>query len=1033
MMISCHPARLIGVFVVLLAVNALQPASLAQQPSPVVDVSNLLIGQDVRIDSPASGEVDVWITLADASLGEATGPNAKRGAGVLTRGQQRAYATELESRQQALIGRVQALGGRPLARVRKAHNAIAVRIDASRVRELSTLSGVRAVRPVRNYEMYLGTTVPYIGAAAVQATGVDGTGVVVAVLDSGVDYTHRNLGGPGTVAAYTAAYGANAADPSNKARDGLFPTDKVIEGFDFVGEAWPNGPLAPDPDPIDFDGHGSHVADIIAGRSLDGLHKGVAPGASVIAFKVCSSVTTSCSGIALLQAMDLALDPNGDDDLSDAVDVVNMSLGSEYGQQEDDLSDASNVAVGFGVVVVAAAGNASDRPYIVGSPSSAAGVISVAQTHVPTANTIPLIVNSPSNIAGTYGNTATLSFAPVSSSVTGNVSFVGRGCPADSIAPGSPEDPYLDNPEGKVALIDRGSCAISLKIERAAKAGAVGALIGLVAAGDAITFVSAGGTTFVPSLVVTQATANIIRVNIAAPVNVTISPAFAIPMTGSVVSSSSRGPSSENAIKPDIGAPGASVSAVAGTGTDTEPFSGTSGATPMVSGSAALLIQAYPERPPAEIRAILMNTADTNVYTNPATLPGVLAPVSRIGGGEVRVDYALSGKTAAWDAKTNAGSLSFGYEPVSDVIELARRVTVMNYSSRRRTYTITPRFRYANDAGSGAIQIKAPGTVTVPAHETRSFRVAVTIDAVKLPVWNLNGGSQGGNGSLLQGVEFDGYIRIADDFDTINLAWHVLPHKAAAVVSDRDRVDLVNGTGTLTLVNTGAVDGRVDVFSLTGTSNKVPRADLPEPGDNFAVVDLRAVGVRGVIAGGMPAVQFGITTNGARSHPNYPAEFDILIDVNRDGRDDYAVFNLENGGFGVTGQNIVAVANLTTNITIARFFADADLNSGNFIATALLSDVGLTLDSQFDFSVVALDNYFTGTPTDAIQRMTYTVGLPRFFGVGVPAAGVPVGGTSTLTVQEVPGGDAASSSQTGLLLLHRDALRKKESSIIKVR
>ena len=148
-----------------------------------------------------------------------------------------------------------------------------------------------------------------------------------------------------------------------------------------------------------------------------------------------------------------------------------------------------------------------------------------------------------------------------------------------------------------------------------------------------------------------------------------------------MVSSSSRGPSySENAIKPDIAAPGASVSAVAGTGTGQEAFSGTSGATPMVTGSAALLIQAYPDRPPSEIKAILMNTANTNVFINPATLPGVLAPVSRIGGGEVRVDQALSGRTAAWDAKTGIGSLSFGYEPVQDVIELARRVTVMNYS-----------------------------------------------------------------------------------------------------------------------------------------------------------------------------------------------------------------------------------------------------------------------------------------------------------------------------------------------------------------
>src|SRR5207237_2245958 len=121
-------------------------------------------------------------------------------------------------------------------------------------------------------------------------------------------------------------------------------------------------------------GHGTHVADIIAGN--DGAsHKGVAPGASLYAVKVCSSVSNACSGVALLQGMDFALDPDGDGDTSDAVDVINMSLGSSYGQIEDDLSEASSYAAEFGVVVVAAEGTDAARLYIVSSPSISSYVI----------------------------------------------------------------------------------------------------------------------------------------------------------------------------------------------------------------------------------------------------------------------------------------------------------------------------------------------------------------------------------------------------------------------------------------------------------------------------------------------------------------------------------------------------------------------------------------------------------------------------------------------------------------------------------
>ena len=147
-----------------------------------------------------------------------------------------------------------------------------------------------------------------------------------------------------------------------------------------------------------------------------------------------------------------------------------------------------------------------------------------------TTGVIPLVVNSPASIAGSYTNTAKLSFAPINTTVTGDVVYVGRGCPAGSISPGSPADPYLADPNGKIALIDRGACAISLKVDAAARTGAIGILIGLVAPGDAVSFTSGGGSAFVPSLVITQSTSNAIKGALASStVNATLSPNNAIP------------------------------------------------------------------------------------------------------------------------------------------------------------------------------------------------------------------------------------------------------------------------------------------------------------------------------------------------------------------------------------------------------------------------------------------------------------------------------------------------------------------------
>jgi subtilisin family serine protease len=203
---------------------------IGQQASGAPDVAALALAAPVaagKIDSSlrnSGGEVEVVVRLAGAPLAVANGPNSRRLGGTMSRAQQSEHSAKLRESQSAAMARIAALGGTELARVRIAYNALIVRVGASALDAIAALPEVQSIRPVGQYELQLGETVPYIGAAAAQAGGSDGSGVKVAVLDSGIDYTHFNLGGPGTAAAYAAAYGTATTDPRNKTTDGLFPT-----------------------------------------------------------------------------------------------------------------------------------------------------------------------------------------------------------------------------------------------------------------------------------------------------------------------------------------------------------------------------------------------------------------------------------------------------------------------------------------------------------------------------------------------------------------------------------------------------------------------------------------------------------------------------------------------------------------------------------------------------------------------------------------------------------------------------------------
>ncbi len=938
-----------------------------------------------------------------------------------------------------------------LGRTGKASNLVMLKIDAADLAALAKDPTVVSIKPVRDYTLDLSETVRYVGASKVQAKGYKGAGVDVAILDSGTDYTHAALGGAGTLDAFTAAYGTGTGDARNTTLDGLFPTARVKGGYDFVGEGWPDTDEAPDPDPIDSPdsgtalgvaygtdgGHGTHVADIIGGTL------GVAPMANLYSVKVCSSISTACSGVALLQAVDWAMDPNGDGNLADHVDIINMSLGSDYGTvQDDDLTLAVERANAFaGILVVASAGNGANKPYIGGTPAAAPGALSVAQTQVPSAVAFPLVITAPAAIAGTYANTETVEWAPIGAGFNGDVVYVGgNGCPGTATypAPGSLT--------GKVALIDRGVCSISLKTDGATKAGAVGVLLGLVAPGDAVSFSFGGGDLpMVPTMVIQQSLSLAIKAQLALPatVHVTVSNATAISLVGSLAGSSSRGPSSANTIKPEIGAPGASVSAISGSGNETQAFGGTSGAAPMVTGAAALLKGAFPGRSALEIKAVLMNTAETKVYTNPALSPGVLAPITRIGGGELRVDRALTSPLAIWDAAGKSGSLSFGFVDGTKNVTITRKLKVRNYSSNIIDLKISTKFRYANDKSNGAVKIAAPTRLRLLPKQTRTITVSATIDARKLRNWTVNGGIDGTNPVPLDLMEYDGYINFdrlgttKDDLAPAHVAWQVLPRKAAdvravdgssvtlgGVVSSGPLAGLPGGSKTLK--NVGVNTAAVDVYSLVGTSPDLPAAAR---GSNAPVIDLKSVGVqtwlvRAGYCGPTDSFVYRIAVSQWERQTTaiVPGEIDVDLDVTGDGTPDYQVFSSPTSlGALSDGRALTFVYNYATRNLTAWFSTDHATNDSNLILTFCGDQIGMDaadLGHSMGMTVTAFDWYYRDyAMTDQIAGIEVAPYRERFAGVVNTVGGdIPGLRTATLTVGDY-GDEDTNPSETGLLLV----------------
>ncbi len=620
---------------------------------------------------------------------------------------QKQVASSARLSQRAAIAETRAAGGDVVYRYDTLLNGFSAQMSSKAASELAGRSDVASVQPVAIVQKLNESSVPFIGATKVwKKLGAKGKGVVVADVDTGIDYTHKNFGGKGTVAAY------EANDP-NVIEPGTFPTKKVIGGYDLVGsnydvldEDTSNDLPRPDPDPLDGvdDDHGSHTSGTCCGDGVKGqIGPGVAPKSKLLAIKVWDEGDSTDD--VLVAGYERAMDPNDDGKTDDAADVLTFSGGVDYGTENSAEAVAAQHVVDMGTVFVAAAGNSGNQPvggsaYIAGTPANSPGVISVAASIDQfTAQTIS--INSPSIDLPDDGIMVVQDFGGdfPEDGITSDL-YDGRELdpPAD---PGSetPADAQFCSPlpggslAGKTVLVFKGStsegdCAGSAKAYNAQQAGAQavilislfgGAPSGLSTDGEPITIpvvmISGNDGYAILDQLSPGNSYNSGTVNATLNADTTVIPAY----TDAMTDFTSEGPARlTNDLKPDISAPGYDIQSTdAGTGNKGVKFSGTSMATPHVAGVAALLVQLHPKWSPEQIKAALMNQANQDLKDN---LLG--EPVSATVMGSGRVDAFASAKAVSL---ASPASLSYGLDIASGPVEETRAFKVTNKGKEKHT------------------------------------------------------------------------------------------------------------------------------------------------------------------------------------------------------------------------------------------------------------------------------------------------------------------------------------------------------------
>ena len=681
----------------------------------------------------------------------------------------RAYLSFLGSEQTNLISRIESALGRQVQvrfRYQAALNGLALPLSPQEADRVTDLPGVDRVVPdstrrllTDNGPQWIGAPGAWSGTHTGGAPGTKGEGVVVGVIDTGINTDHPSFADPGPVDDYNyPSYGLPTGPGYKGFCDPVtgLPScnDKLIGVYDFT----PVGTGE------DENGHGSHTASTSAGNELNAalvaptmtLNRhisGVAPHANVISYKACVGITAP-AGECLVSALAAAINQA----TLDAVDVINYSIG---GGPVDPWADPDSV--GFlnarraGIFVSASAGNEGPGAGTIGSPANSPWLMSVgASTHdrklvnglddlTGGATTPPADIEGKSLTSG-VGPAPIVDAAALGFPLCGDgpVAADGATPTINPFAPGSLA--------GQIVVCERGTYGRVAKGQTVKDSGAVGmVLVNDAANGDSLV----GDAHVLPAVHISYANGQILKQWLAAGAGHTGTIRGTTldvrPENGdSMASFSSRGPNvASDIVKPDVTAPGVDILAAfsdqAGPAPQYGIISGTSMSSPHAAGAAALIRALHPSWTPDEVRSALMTTAFTSppgpgsevhaVFKEDASTP---ADPFDMGGG--RIDLRLAGKAGlvldeSPDDYLNANPLTGGDPKGLNIPSMANHDCRPTCTWTRVVKSVAPvsgTWNVTSTAPAGATISVSPATVTLAPGATAT--ITVTADTTSMPV-----------------------------------------------------------------------------------------------------------------------------------------------------------------------------------------------------------------------------------------------------------------------------------------------------------